>query len=719
MILLFDVNERDFDSNGLGAISDSISCTVNEVRNGAYELKMTYPATGKSFQEIQNDRIIFCKPTPYSVSQPFRIYRITKPINGVITIYANHISYDLSGIPVSPFTAGSAIDAMQKMEDHAVIESPFEFYTNKTTNADMSVSVPSSSRALLGGQTGSILDVYGGEYEFDRFTVKLLNKRGSNNGVSIRYGKNLTSIEQDTNISSVYTGIYPYWKDNEEGYLELPEKIVKASGTFPKEKIQPVDLSDQFEKKPTETQLRKAAQQYIERNNIGVPTVSIQVEFVALEQTEQYKDIAILEKVMLCDEVNVEFPDLDISAVAECVETEYDVLANRYTKITLGEATTTIADTVVSNTEEIKEKPSYSFLDKAVNNATNWITNGAGYMVAVKDEAGNWKEICSLDTPDIETAINVWRWNNGGFGHSSKGYNGPYETAITQDGQIVANFITAGEMNAGVIKAGLLKGHKGNAYFNLDTGQLAADKLIDPNNSNRFLRISKGTDGSYGLAYIDPVSQNPVFRAVGMDVNGDIQTGIYFQDTAYFLVKGKNDVVSRQAITLSNEEKQVRIYSTFVLQADNIKTSIIRSKFNDNTFVSVGNGIVAVNGSFTVTGGGSKNRAVETESYGTVLLNAYETADYYFGDIGNGITDNNGTCRIDLDPVFLETVNTEVEYVVFLQKNGPGYLWVENKEQTYFTVSGTPGLAFSYEIKAKQKGYEHTRLEVFKDGAKS
>ena len=94
--------------------------------------------------------------------------------------------------------------------------------------------------------------------------------------------------------------------------------------------------------------------------------------------------------------------------------------------------------------------------------------------------------------------------------------------------------------------------------------------------------------------------------------------------------------------------------------------------------MSVGNGIVAVNGSFTVTGGGSKNRAVETESYGTVLLNAYETADCYFGDIGNGITDNNGTCRIDLDPVFLETVNTEVEYVVFLQKNGPGDLWVEN-----------------------------------------
>lgn len=689
MILLFDVNERDFDSNGLGAISDSISCTVNEVRNGAYELKMTYPATGKSFQEIQNDRIIFCKPTPYSVSQPFRIYRITKPINGVITIYANHISYDLSGIPVSPFTAGSAIDAMQKMEDHAAVESPFEFYTNKTTNADMSVSVPSSSRALLGGQTGSILDVYGGEYEFDRFTVKLLNKRGSNNGVSIRYGKNLTSIEQDTNISSVYTGIYPYWKDNEEGYLELPEKIVKASGTFPKEKIQPVDLSDQFEEKPTETQLRKAAQQYIERNNIGVPTVSIQVEFVALEQTEQYKDIAILEKVMLCDEVNVEFPDLEISAVAECVETEYDVLANRYTKITLGEATTTIADTVVSNTEEIKEKPSYSFLDKAVNNATNWITNGAGYMVAVKDEAGNWKEICSLDTPDIETAINVWRWNNGGFGHSSKGYNGPYETAITQDGQIVANFITAGEMNAGVIKAGLLKGHKGNAYFNLDTGEIVSTQLSSTETDKIYAYIGIDPRGYKGFVLYDEnfVKNNPLVSFSGTSSSWDSYEsyGVWFTVSGEILVFFVGDQIFCQMDAYKNE---ITFWKNVLITEDlNVQ--------------------------------GSKNRVVDTESYGKILLNAYETADCYFGDIGNGITDNNGTCRIDLDPVFLETVNTEVEYVVFLQKNGPGDLWVENKEQTYFNVSGTPGLSFNYEIKAKQKGYEHTRLEVFKDGAKS
>lgn len=689
MILLFDVNERDFDSNGLGAISDSISCTVNEVRNGAYELKMTYPATGKSFQEIQNDRIIFCKPTPYSVSQPFRIYRITKPINGVITIYANHISYDLSGIPVSPFTAGSAIDAMQKMEDHAVVESPFEFYTNKTTNADMSVSVPSSSRALLGGQTGSILDVYGGEYEFDRFTVKLLNKRGSNNGVSIRYGKNLTSIEQDTNISSVYTGIYPYWKDNEEGYLELPEKIVKASGAFPKEKIQPVDLSDQFEEKPTETQLRKAAQQYIERNNIGVPTVSIQVEFVALEQTEQYKDIAILEKVMLCDEVNVEFPDLEISAVAECVETEYDVLANRYTKITLGEATTTIADTVISNTEEIKEKPSYSFLDKAVNNATNWITNGAGYMVAVKDEAGNWKEICSLDTPDIETAINVWRWNNGGFGHSSKGYNGPYETAITQDGKIVANFITAGEMNAGVIKAGLLKGHKGNAYFNLDTGEIVSTQLSSTETDKIYAYIGIDPRGYKGFVLYDEnfVKNKPVvsFSSASSSWDSHEGYGTWFIASGEILMFFVGDQTFCQMDAYKNE---ITFWKNVLITEDlNVQ--------------------------------GSKNRVVDTESYGKILLNAYETADCYFGDIGNGITDNNGTCRIDLDPVFLETVNTEVEYVVFLQKNGPGDLWVENKGQTYFTVLGTPGLSFSYEIKAKQNGYEHTRLEVFKDGAKS
>lgn len=709
MILLFDVNETAFDSNGIGALSETDSCIITENRNGAYELKMTYPVSGIRFNDLKTNRIIFCKPNPYDNPQPFRIYRISKPLKETVAVYANHISYDLSGIPVSPFTASSAIAAMQALEDNAAVDSPFDFYTDKVTNATMTVDVPSSSRALLGGQQGSLLDVYGGEYEFDRFTVKLLNKRGANNGVSIRYGKNLTSIEQDTNISSVYTGIYPFWK-KDDIYVELPEKIVNAEGTFPKQKIQPVDMSSNFEEEPSIDELREAAEQYIENNKVGVPTVNIKVSFVALEQTEQYKDIAILEKVMLCDDVNVEFPALGISATAECVTTEYDAVTDRYTQITLGEATTSIADTIAGNTQEIKDKPSYSFLDQAVNNATNWITNGAGYMVAVKDAAGNWKEICSLDTPDIETAINVWRWNNGGFGHSSKGYNGPYDTAITQDGQIVADFITAGEMNAGVIKAGLLKGHKGNAYFNLDTGELAADKLIDPNQTSRYLAISniKGLTGR-GLTYVDPINVSPTFQVRGQNINGVHGANLYFPSEMAFYLDNVDRVNPITALSFSRNNLLIKTMNNFNIQTNYLTANRIVSSYNDDTYISAATSGFTVHGFLSVTG--TKNRIVET-SKGMVALSAYETACPYFGDIGSSKTDDSGECIITIDPLFFETVNTESGYVVFLQKNGAGELWVESKEAGAFTVKGTKNLAFDYEIKAKQKDYENTRLEV-------
>ena len=204
MILLFSPTETAFANNGLGALADAISCSVAEERNGAYELEMQYPITGLHYTDIANRCLIYCKPDPYRDPQPFRIYRITKPLSGRVTIYARHISYDLSGVVASPFTAGSAPAALAGMKANATPStSPFEFWTDKTTAGNFTVSAPTSERALLGGTSGSLLDVYGGEYEFDKYTVRLWSARGQDSGVTIRYGKNLTDLQQDENISNV------------------------------------------------------------------------------------------------------------------------------------------------------------------------------------------------------------------------------------------------------------------------------------------------------------------------------------------------------------------------------------------------------------------------------------------------------------------------------------------------------------------------------------
>lgn len=500
--VLYESTESTFETNGLGVLSDTISCQVVEERNGIFEITLEYPLTGIHYQEIKQRRIIFIKPNPYEDPQPFRIYRITKPLSGKITVYAQHISYDLSGVPVSPFSSGSVTGALSGLKTNAAVTNPFSFWTDKTSTGDFAVTAPTSTRTLLGGSDGSILDVFGGEYKFDRWTVRLYNNRGKNSGVSIRYGKNLMDLQQDENISNVVTGIYPYWLSNEGELTELPEKIVNAPGTYDFTRISAIDFSGDFEEAPTEEQLRDRANDYISSNNVGVPTVSITVEFQPLEQTEEYKDIALLERVNLCDTVNVEYSELGVSATAKCVKTTYDALKDKYISIELGDAKTNIADTIIQQQQEINEKPSVSFLEQAVINATNWITgNKGGYVIFQRNADGQPYEILIMDTPDINTATKVWRWNNGGLGYSSNGYEGPFATAITQDGAIVANFITTGTLQADLIKSGIIQSRDGRAYFNLDTGQIAATQLIAQSSAigQYSAYIGKASNGGLGF----------------------------------------------------------------------------------------------------------------------------------------------------------------------------------------------------------------------------
>lgn len=472
--ILYGEKEKTYDNNGLGGLADAITCSVSEERNGAFELEMTYPITGALYSEIKTSAQIMATPGDGRNRQVFRIYKISKPLNGIITINAEHISYQLSYIPVAPFQAENVTQALHGLENNAAEECPFTFWTDKSTTAEFKVEEPVSIRSRLGGVQGSILDVYGGEYDFDMYTVRLYNQRGADRGVVLRYGKNITDLEQEENISNTITGIFPYWKDSEGNLVQLPEKIISAESAknYPYPRTIPYDFSEEFEEAPTEEQLRTAAENYIKKSGIGVPSVSISVSFVALWQTEEYKEIAPLERVQLCDTVTVQFSELGVSATSKVNKTVWNVLKERYESIELGDAKSNLSTTIVAQEQEIEKKPSESFLQDAVNNATNWITNGRGYMVGIRDADGNLMEICSLDKKGIEEAMSVWRWNNGGFGHSKTGYNGPYTTAITQDGKIVADFILAGTLLANLIKAGVLSDKSGNFYLDMENGTL-------------------------------------------------------------------------------------------------------------------------------------------------------------------------------------------------------------------------------------------------------
>ena len=349
---LYPPTATAWDTNGLGALSDCISCVVEETLNGPFELEMQYRLNGLHYADITLRSIILAKPNPTARPQPFRVYKISRPINGVVTINAQHLSYDLSGIVIEPFNAPSLASALEGMKTNTVTENPFEYETDKTVISDFVVSYPSSARSLVAGQRGSLLDTYGGELEFDRYQVKLLSHRGKDNGVTIRYGKNMTDVSQEEDGSGVYTGVYPYWYSEEEGSADLGSSYVPVEGEFDFTRILLLDLTEEFENKPTAEELTQKAQEYISNHDPGVPTISTTVSW--------YQSKDFVENVNLGDVVGVYFSRLGISAKAKIVKTRYNALQDRFESVDIGSVRSSIAGTIVSMDQGVSSVTQYT-----------------------------------------------------------------------------------------------------------------------------------------------------------------------------------------------------------------------------------------------------------------------------------------------------------------------------------------------------------------------
>lgn len=466
---LFASSATTYTTNGLGILSDAISSIVFQVLNGEYELQIEYPVDGIHFSEIAQRSIITAKPDKISDEQPFRVYRITKPLNGIVTIYARHIAYDMSGYAVTPFTAASLGLALVGLKANATPSCPFTFQTDKSVSSDFAVKVPKSLWSCLGGSEGSILDTYRGEWEFDGLSAYLHNKRGSNRGVSIRYGKNLTSYEQDINCENVYTAVYPYWSNGTD-LVTLTEKTISVEGTFDFVRVLSLDLTSSFQEKPTEAQLRTRAERYITENDIGVPDISWKVEFVQLEASEEYKGKAILEHISLGDTVTVEFEKYGIEATARAVEVQYNALLDRYDSVTLGKVKTNMADTIVAQQKEIETKPSVTLVEQITNALTESILGALGGCVRLLDNNndGMPDELYIADNPDPTQAVYVWRFNYMGWAGSSNGYNGPFVMGATIPDGLLATFVTAAHLVAGTIQSA----DGQSFYLNLDENVL-------------------------------------------------------------------------------------------------------------------------------------------------------------------------------------------------------------------------------------------------------
>ena len=480
--VLYAANTTDFSSFGLGVLTDTVSCEVTEERNGIFECLLKYPVSGQHYELIAKECIIKAKHNDTAGDQAFRIYRITKPLNGIVTIYGQHISYDLANVPVLPFSTESRSPQLI-LSQLLAGDTRFTGWTDYSDAKAFSVTQPKSVRACLGGTEGSMLSKWHGEFEWDNFTVKFHSHRGQKTGVVIEYGKNLTALEQDEDNSGVYTALLPYAVYTPEGadtetVVTLPEVTLPiVTSEIIRAKTLIMDFSDQFDGVVTEDALRAKANSYIKANPLGATIPTVKVSFEPLWKQPEYS--ALLERVNLCDTVTIRHSLLGVSVSAMVIETVYDTLAERYVSISLGQSKSSMITTIseVQSTVDKVESTVGRFpklLQTAIGKATGLITGQSGGYVVIHtaEENGQPYELLILDAPSIDEAVNVWRWNVGGLGFSRNGYNGPYETAITADGQIVADFITSGSLVANIIKAGVIQSQDGSSWWDLESGEV-------------------------------------------------------------------------------------------------------------------------------------------------------------------------------------------------------------------------------------------------------
>ena len=591
-----------------------------------------------------------------------------------------------------PMAANSCAGALAAMKENSVGDNPYEFWTDKNVDGPFRITQPVSFRSYLGGTAGSILDVYGtGEYEWDKYTVKFHRHRGSDSGVTIRYGKNLTDVKKITDSSGIWTGIVPFWYGLDENESEilvtLPEKAVYAetAGDYAYKMVIPIDFSGSFESVPTVEQLRETAGAYVRNNaDTAIPS-SIDVSFVNLWQTEEYKNVAPLQRLRLCDTVTIHHRTLGVENKAKIVSVTYDVLLERYSTMTIGEVRTSLGEAIQSAVAEANRNDvaTLTSMELAIRHATDLLAGVlGGHFRLLQNASGQPTGFVVMDTTDTETATKVLRVSTAGVQYSTAGYTGSYTTICTLDGKISASAIKTGSFDASLIKtgvlnatlmtAGILKASRGNKerfYVDFGTGtvRIVADSFAMANGDTIETVAAQAASDALAEALFDAVSGEV----------GDVLPAAVNSAVAAAVPSAVNAAVP-SAVSAEVESQLPSAVSDAV--GDAVPAAV-------NTAVATAVP-TAVNAAVPSAVSEEVNAAVPVAvaaAMSTLPLDLF----------GSGTIGEEGSCSIPIDEGFDATT----VYYVFLQKEGEGDLWVAAKAADSFTVRGTPGLLFAWNLK--------------------
>lgn len=541
--VLYQANETDFRSMGIGVLTHAKSCFVTEERNGIFESKMEYPASGSLFKELKNDRIIKADASTDLKDQKFKIIRITKPIKGIVTVYAEHVSYLSQDLALKPSVhySGTANQALRIWENNIVDEHPFEVYSDIVLDKSgtWTIDKVENARKALGGVTGSILQSYGGEYQFDNYTIRLFQNRGVDNGALIAYGKNLTDLTQEEEISNTYTSVYPYSIIRKESgdveVITLPEYFVDSEylNNYARRKILVIDFSqDEID---NVDDLRSAAKSYAERNEIGVPKVNLKVQFLDLTKTLDYKDLKAVERINLCDWVTIYFEMYDIYQKAKVIKTVYDVLLERYDSLEIGQAraslTQTIDATVDNRVQPIRDQL----------NTVQLQANGKNKTYTQTDEPTNYQDYIVGDSwvrPIGENDRELYHWNGTNWQFLlSTLKTREAEQAITEQQAALEEVKTTADYSYDQLQQTIAN----SGFTDLDTafGNVKTLSEQAESNADEAMQLAIGSDGRLTLAeqFLDGF-RNTAFDPESGQLSSTEQTIAGLQDTVSDPVNG-------------------------------------------------------------------------------------------------------------------------------------------------------------------------------------
>ena len=547
MITLHNSRTKNFNNNGLGILKDCISAKVCEVLNGEFNINITYPVGGYLYPNLVEDNIIVTD-VGYGKRQAFRIKNVNKRLDN-IEVYATHIFYDLNDNLIEDiYPKGQTGETViNYILSHAQYEHNFIGYSNITKTSTARYIRKNLVESLIGEDSNSFINRWGGEIIRDNYNITIVNKRGVANGMQIRYAKNLTGIEFQIDRTTVGTRIMPKAFDG----ILLPEKYIDSPNIdiYPHPIIKIIEYSDlklateSGEGFASTTELYQAMRERVQeefKNEIDKPTITTTVNFVELANTKEYQEYKELEKLNIGDYSTVYVPHLNINVTQRVYKTIYDAILGKFVEFEMGYVKSNYITQIIKSEANMNEVVLPSIVEQAAKESTEQVNYQieeqvnaalAGYVYKTKEA------LCVMDSSSLNGARKIYRWSKLGLTYSNNGMNGPYETVMSQEGEINADFIKSGTIDPKLIGAGINASLITEGIINADLitdGEINAD-LITKGEINADL-ITKGSINASlittGLIRADLIARG-ILKDTRSTFSIDLETGRITFDQIY------------------------------------------------------------------------------------------------------------------------------------------------------------------------------------------